>query len=357
MLVGPRHQHGIAQPQADLLQQEPGQHRPETGRGRGDDEHRRSPQGGRCEHDLALEAAEQSRNEGAARQAGHVDERQDPSHRPEPSAHQGLKPRLPEDVEREPGEGRGEGQRTEEPQDGGSPHRRDAGERRAAERSSAPCLVRGRPRLVHEESSRDRGQREHPGAYEPGHGPSELGDVAAGHAAHDHDGPEDDLRTREEPVGRTRVAVRPHTVDHPGVEGTTGERRADGVDELRHETVGEAVRAGVEAVRPHPDDAAREEGRLSAEAVRDRAGGNLEDEHRDQVGRQDGVHLEEIESAAEEEERIDGRDEELRQGVAAEDHIVCPLGARHRETMIHNGPGCRLKRATSTVVGTGRTTA
>ena len=143
---------------------------------------------------------------------------------------------------------------------------------------------------------------------------------------------DDDLAAGEEPVRRAEVAVGPHAIDGPRVEGAARERRADRIDELGDGAVGEALRKRVEDVRRHPDDARQEERGLASHAVGQGSGRHVEDEHGDQVGGEHRVDLEEIEAAAQQEQGVDGSDEPLRHRVAAENRVVGALGAGHGET-------------------------
>src|SRR2546422_9598423 len=66
---------------------------------------------------------------------------------------------------------------------------------------------------------------------------------------------------------------------------------------------------------------------------------------RSQVDGEDQVDLEEIEAAAQQEERIDRRQEELRQAVAAEEQVERALGAGHGGIALHTRPARAISNA------------
>ena len=303
MLVGPCQQHRVAQPEGDLLEHEAGDHG-RRGHGRGRDGHgAAAPQSRGREYRLAREPPEETRQDRIADEGREVQESHDPAHPPEALAGERFEARLPEDVKREARERPDPGEHAQQDQ-----HRRGAHDAEAGER---------------------RGHGEERGTHEPGDLPAELSEVAAGDATDDHERPRHDLPAGEQRVRRAQVALRPHPIDRPGLERTARERRAHRVDELGHETVRKVARERVERIGGHAHHAGREERPLAAEAVGDGARRHLEHEDRDQVGGEDRVHPEEIEPAAQEEQRVDRRDEELRERVEAGDDVVRALGAGH----------------------------
>src|SRR5207247_10095682 len=72
---------------------------------------------------------------------------------------------------------------------------------------------------------------------------------------------------------------------------------------------------------------------------------HLEHEYRDQIDGQDQVDLEQVQPAAQQEQRVDGRQEELRQAVAAEEQVEDALGAGHRGIALHTRPARVISNA------------
>ena len=325
VLVGPCEQHRVAQPEGDLLENEAGDHG-RRGDGRGRDGHGgAAPQSGGREHRLARESPEEARQDRIAGEGREAQERDDPAHPPEPLADESLEARLPEDVKREARERPDPGERAQQDQ-----HRRGAHDGEAVERGAPEgAWDRPRARLPHRRGGERRGHDEQRTTHQPGNPPAELGEIAAGDAPDDHERPRHDLPASEQPVRRARVALGPHPIDRPGLERTARERRAHGVDDLGHETVGKVARERVERIGGHAHHARGEERPFAPEAVGEGARRHLEHEHRGQVGGEHRVHLEEVETAAQEEQRVDRRDEELRERVEPGDDVVRALGAGH----------------------------
>src|SRR5262249_45867407 len=107
------------------------------------------------------------------------------------------------------------------------------------------------------------------------------------------------------------------------------ERRPDGVDELRHQAVGDPLRKVVEPEGRSADEARHDEAALAAKEVGQRAGGHLEYGRGDEIRDQHQVDLEEVEAPAGEKERIDGRHEPRGQAVGGYDRVVGALGRAH----------------------------
>src|SRR5204862_5873502 len=74
--------------------------------------------------------------------------------------------------------------------------------------------------------------------------------------------------------------------------------------------------------RRRPYAAAEDERKATPEHVRDRSGRHLEEHDGDAVGREHRVRLEQVEAAAQQEERVDRPDEELREVVGPGQQVV-----------------------------------
>jgi hypothetical protein len=235
-------------------------------------------------------------------------------------------------VHREAGERAGRRQHAEQQQDRVAhdgaevlAHRAVEGAARVRRRDGA-----GR-RLPHRQRGDDAGRHEDAHGDEPGQDEIGVGDVPADDHAEDDGGARDGRGPRDQPVRRAPVSLRPHAVDRPRLERAAGERRPERVDRLGDEAVGERVGGRVEPVRERPHPAADEERAAAPVAIGERARRDLEDEHRHEIRGEHHVDLEQVEPAAQQEQRIHRRDEELRQVVAAEDQQVRALGAGHGE--------------------------
>ena len=187
---------------------------------------------------------------------------------------------------------------------------------------------------MHQDGAGNARRREHGRGRQPRIAEVALGKVAAPDRAHHEERPPDDRGAREEALHPAPVPLRLHAVDGPRLERAAHQRGADRVDELEGGAVREAARARVEDERGGPRRAAEHEGEPPPGRVRQRAGRHLEHEDRDQIDGEDQVDLEEIEAAAQQEERIDRRQEELRQAVAAEEQVERALGAGHGEPLL-----------------------
>ncbi len=143
----------------------------------------------------------------------------------------------------------------------------------------------------------------------PGDREVDRGEIRAGEAADDHAGAREDLGAGEKALHRPIVSFGAHPVDRPGIERTARQRRADPSISSATTQSREVVGHGVEAERHRTQRRSEEEGSLATDEVGCCAGRHLEREHHDQISREDEVHLERIQAAAVQEQRINGRDE------------------------------------------------